>query len=407
MLRQAHRPYSKGRGQAVETTICGASAFRFWRTPPIVLQLSAYPDDDSTLSKLVGQETLGQLRLELAETSPISASCSHGPSWRTAGTDARRIRDALPMFMPWAQAPVDVLVREHRLCHASSLVHPCLWSADLPFGSAIQLADEINVTSAAFTMLQLASQVNLVNTMLMASELCGSFSVYKPPRCIAKTLQDLIDQNRLPVIDGWRPSLSNGKLTSLWTRPPLIQPSDLLEIATISDSRRGCRRLQKAAALIKANAASPFEVQAALLMGLPRAQGGEGYAGLRLNEEVRLSAEARLLAGRDRCYCDLYWDNGLDIECQSAQHHDNAESYISDADRTAALQLMGINVLPVTYGQLNDPRRFEALSHVVCRAHGMRWRPKTQKELEASSTLRSRVLIDWALLPDLAFRHGD
>lgn len=397
----------KGRDQAVETTVCGASAFRFWRTPPIVLQLSAFPDEDSSLSRLIGQESVEQLRIELAQTSPIGTSCSHGPSWRTAGADARRIRDALPMFAPWAQTPVDVLVREHRLCHASALVHPCLWSAELPFGSAIQLTDDINVTSPAFTMLQLASQVDLVDTILMASELCGSFAVYSPPRCVAKILQDLIEQNRLPTIGGWRPSLSNGMLTSLWSRPPLVQPSDLLEIAATSDSRRGCRRLQKAATMLMANAASPFEVQAALLMGLPRAQGGEGYAGLRLNEEVRLSSEAKLLAGRDRCYCDLYWDNGLDIECQSAQHHDNAESYISDADRTAALQLMGINVLPITYGQLKDPRRFEALSHAVCRAHGMRWRPKTQKELEASQKLRDQVLVDWSLLPDLAFkRHG-
>lgn len=382
------------------TTICGASAFCFWRVPPVVLLLATDPDATQILQGALDQTSIEQLQLELVTNSPFAIACSHGPSWRTAGEDSRRIREAMPLFAPWAQLPVDLLVRNHRGCHSSSLVHPSLWSAELPFGSTTPLAEDIDVTTPAFTMLQLAGQVDLIHLVLLGSELCGSFSVYRSPSCIAKALQTLIDRGRLPVIDGWRPSLSNGKLTDLWMRPPLIQPTDLEAIAANSDSRRGCRKLTQAAKLINPNAASPFEVQAGLLLGLPRQYGGEGYLGLSHNEEVRLSKEAQVLTGGSRCYCDLYWDDGLDIECQSAQHHDNDGSYLSDADRSGALRLMGIDVLPITYATLKDPRRFEALSHAVAEARNLRPQAKTSKELEASALLRDKVLVDWARLAD-------
>lgn len=367
----------------------------------MVLLLATDPDADQIFRGALDQTSIEQLRLELVTNSPFGIACSHGPSWRTAGEDSRRVREAMPLFAPWAQLPVDVLVSDHKSCHSSSLIHPSLWSAGLPYGSIMALTEDIDVTTPAFTMLQLAGRVDLIRLILLGSELCGSFSVYRPPSCIAKTLQKLVDRGRLPTIDGWRPSLRNGKLTDLWMRPPLIQPADLERIATNSDSRRGCRKLTQAAKLINPNAASPFEVQAGLLLGLPRQYGGEGYLGLKHNEKVRLSKEAQLLTGGDRCYCDLYWDEGLDVECQSAQHHDNDSSYLSDADRSGALRLMGIDVLPITYATLKDHRRFEALSHAVAKALNLRPRPKTSKELEASASLRDKVLVDWAGLVDL------
>ncbi|WP_321974120.1 hypothetical protein [Paratractidigestivibacter sp.] len=387
----------------MDTLICSVSAFRFWRVPPIVLLLAIGSVDDPNLRGKIDSTKLEQLQLKLATASPFSSSINYGSSWRRAGSDARRVKEALPLFAPWAQSPIDVLVKQHRNCHSSGLIHPCLWSADLPSGSTMELTEDISVTRPEFTMLQLASQVDLISTVLLASELCGSFSVYRAPTCIANALQALLNRGELPIIDGWQPSLSNGKLTDLWMRPPLIHPTDLALVASRSDSRRGCRRLAKAASLVLPGAASPFEVQTGMLLGLPRNLGGEGHKDIRHNERIDLSAEARLLAGRDYCLCDLYWESGLDVECQSAQHHDNADSFISDSDRTAALKLMGIEVLPVTFGQLKSARRFKALSHAVGYSLGTKQRPKTLKELEAAESLRNRVLIDWGRLPDLVF----
>lgn len=107
------------------------------------------------------------------------------------------------------------------------------------------------------------------------------------------------------------------------------------------------------------------------------------------------------MAQRGYCSCDLYWPDGLDIECQSAQHHDNEGSFLSDADRSAALELMGVKVLPLTYAQLKDEDRFAAFSAAVAHARGIKVAPKTGAQAKAAENLRAEVMVDWATLPFL------
>ena len=49
--------------------------------------------------------------------------------------------------------------------------------------------------------------------------------------------------------------------------------------------------------LVPLGAASPFEVEANLLLALPRSLGGEGFCGIELNVEVILSTSARAIVG--------------------------------------------------------------------------------------------------------------
>lgn len=356
------------------------------------------------MRRFAGRDSLVALRCALAEALPLSSLCSRvGPAWRNAGPDAQRVREVHPLLAPWAEPPVDVLVPAAAAVHSSSIVHPMVWSHELPFGSRRQVVDDVYVTSPAFTMLQLASRASLVRTVLMASELCGSFAVYRPPAPLAAYLQKLIDSGVSLELGGWRPSVSGGRLTDLWVREPLVEPSDLLRIAAVSDSPKGRARLQKATELVVPGAASPFEVQTGIMLGFPRRLGGEGLGGFTHNEKIALTREARLLAQRDACYCDLHWEaEGLDLECQSAQHHDNEPSYLADSDRSAALKSMGIDVLQVTYGQLVDEQRFEAFSGLVASSLGRGRLPKkTQKQLLAARELRDEVFTDWIRLPEL------
>ena len=165
----------------------------------------------------------------------------------------------------------------------------------------------------------------------------------------------------------------------------------------------GCATLRQAAELVIPNAASPFETQAGILLGFSRRRGGEGFEGLTHNEKIELSRDARLIAGRECCYCDLYWPCGLDVECQSAQYHDNMEGLLSDSDRTAALSLMGVNVLPLTYDGLKDEKRFAAFSSAVAQALGVEQKPRTATQLKAMKRLRSEVFAPWTTLPDENF----
>ncbi len=384
----------------MDTIICGSTAYHYWRMPPVVQLLVAGPEDDCLVRGLLGADELIALRMELAATLPLSVACAPGPSWRNAGEDARRIREIHHLLAPAVGLPVEILVEDAKRCHRSKLVTPRLWSACLPFGSLSQISTDVCITSPAFTVLQLASRFGVVRTALLASELCGSFAVFKSPAPLARALQGLIDRGRLPELDGWRPSLKDGRLTDLWMRPPLLEPSDLCQVAATSESRNGRATLESALGLVVPGAASPFEVQAGALLGFPKSLGGEGLAGLRFNERVPLTSEARLLCGKECCYCDIYWEDGVDVECQSAQHHDNLDSYVSDSERTAALKAMGIEVVPLTYGQLSSPDRFDAVVRLIAEIRGISLRKKTPRQLMKSAELRNELLWNWQDLPN-------
>ncbi len=383
----------------MDTVICGPIAYQYWRTPPIVQLLCAAPEDHPALRKIIGQEELRAFRNDLDSRSLFTSSCS-GRAWRNVREESQTLRESHRFLASFARYPVDVLVHDRRRTCPTGLLTPWLWTRELPFESTTQIVDDLYVTTPAFSMLQIASKATLVRTVLLASELCGSYAVYDAPAPIGDQLNKLASNGHLWSFGGWSPCLSaNGKVTSLWTRPPLLTPNDLVALAEEASPCRGCAVLKKAAGLVVPAAASPFETQAGVLLGFSRRRGGEGFAGLTHNERVDLSRAARLIAGRGYCSCDLYWPDGLDIECQSEQYHDNMDSYLSDADRSAALELMGVKVLPLTYKQLKDEDRFAAFCAAVAHARGTDPKPKTAVELAATQNLRSEVLTDWAALP--------
>ena len=384
----------------MDTLICGSTACQYWRTPPIVTLLAAGPSDDPTLQKLMSDDELVAFRSGLLEQLPLLKACSK--PWSRAGEELKAIREASFLLAPAAALPLEVLVSNAGQRRPSNILKPKVNSYELPAGSTRYLTDEISIASPELALLQIAARASLAQTVLMASELCGSFAVYRAPAPIASMLQKLIDQERLPALGGWRPCLSaNKKLGELWQRPALTTPADLRHIAELSESPLGRKRLLKATELVKPGAASPFEVQAGIMIGFPVRYGGEGLGGFAHNAKAELSQDARLLAGRDCCHCDLLWPDGLDVECQSAQFHDNGESFISDSNRTAALSLMGINVLPLTYEQLKQPRHFEAFAEAVARALGRKRKPKSDAALTATRELREDVFCDWWQLPYL------
>ena len=386
----------------MDTIICGASAYQFWRTPPIVLHLAAGSSDHPALRKTVAEEELIAFRQSLIEGLPLARACADGPSWRHAGVLQKAVREYQLVLAPSMDLPVDMLVGHERDRRSSSFVKTTLYKGALPRGAVRGIDEDLSVTSPAFTMLQLARSASLQRTVLLASELCGCYAVYHAPAPVACQLQKMIRRHRLPGVDGWRPCLTaDGQLTDLWSRPPLVEPSELIDMAVQSDSLDGKKRLTRAAELVKPMAASPFETQAGALLGLPKLLGGAGLGGFTHNEKVELTPDARLLARRDCCYCDLFWPDGLDVECQSALYHNNVDGYLSDSDRAAALSLVGVDVLPLTYDQMRDPKRFSAFVHATERSLGRKHVEPSEAQEAATQKLREEIFVDWWSLPRL------
>ena len=261
---------------------------------------------------------------------------------------------------------------------------PALSANDMPFGSTTPIGENLQVANLPFTLLQLAARASLTRVIMLATEACGSFTIYQAPQPIKDALQTCVRNRRFPVVGGWEPFIDgNGCLTDLWTRPAPTTAQELSRMTLDAAPKRGCERLRVAASLVKPDAASPFEARAGILLGLPRQHGGEGHAGLSFNKRINLSSKAKTLAHRSFCLCDLYWEEGLDVECQSTLVHNKANSFLSDSDRTTALRNMGIDVLPLTYDQLKSEARFAAFSKTVANIRGKRLKPKTAQIRDA------------------------
>jgi hypothetical protein len=383
----------------METIVCGATAYQYWRVPPIVTYLAAAPEADPSLRRFCGQDELIGFRAQLHEQLPFLQQCT-GASWRNFGENTSNVRDACMILAPSANFPVETLVTRRCDRGGSSLLKPSLWTGELPRGATTDATDNLCVTTPAFTLLQLASRLGLTRTVLLASELCGCYAVYDAPAAIKQQLQRLANRGRLKSFHGWRPCLdASGQVGNLWSREPLVTPDDLTDMAERASGHNGSAILREAAKLVIPLAASPFETQAGILLAFSKRKGGEGFEGLSHNEKVELSRDARLVGQRQCCYCDIYWPDGLDVECQSAQYHNSLDGFLSDADRTAALKLMGVNVLPLTYAQFKDPKRFDAFCDAVADSLNVRRKPKTESQAKASEHLRGEIMVDWAALP--------
>lgn len=386
----------------MDAIVSDISAFRYWRIPPLVRLLVSAPEDDALLQSIVSEGELTRLRQGCAQLPLVRELSAVSPRWRAAGLQSRAVREGAAVLGVGMGEPVDVLITRREQSRRSTLIRPRLWSSGIPGSGVALIANDLGVVLPEYSLLQLASRASIVRTVLLATELCGSFSVYEAPACVREVLQTLVNEKRLPKLDGWSPCLdSEGQITNLWTRRPLVSRDGLLKVAEEASCRNGRARLKEAADLMVPGAASPFEAQTGVILGFSRQRGGEGHTGFSHNRRIALSREARALARRASCYCDLYWDEGLDLECQSKLAHASGSGYLSDADRATALELMGISVLPVTYAQLTTEERVVALSRAVAEKRGVAWQPPTARERELGSGLRSEVLRDWSTLLDV------
>lgn len=392
----------------MENTLCDISALLFWRTPPLARLIAAGPDDHALLSRLAGPSRLAELRADLAACSPLGVQASSPASWHAHyGERSRALLNAGVLTAVPFDGPVDVLASEPGDRLPTRAAHPRVWRDPLSPHEVVLVTPGLRVASPSLALQQVASRATLTRTVMLASELCGGFSIYRPPEPLREFLQELADEGLLPSYGGWRAALDNdGRLTGLWTHAPLVSPDALSSQAAASGEPRGRARLAQAAALVRPGAASPFEVQTGMLLGLSRRRGGEGYEGFTHNRRVALSPAAARIAHRRACYCDVYWDGplpngaaGLDLECQSSSHHFGAMSSVSDANRATALQMMGIEVTQVTFSQIADPATFEIFSGHLAERLGAPRREKTEAQLRDQEDLRRELFVDWAALP--------
>lgn len=168
----------------MDITICDTTAFEYWRIPPIVSLLLAGKSDDIVLRRILRPGELEAFRAAaLAELPLCGRFLQPNPSMRGSGEAAELLRPTIPLIAATHDGPVDILVSQHNACHTSTLLRPRLWNPETAACRTIRIRESTSVVTPALALLQLAARASLTQTVMLASELCGSFVIYEaaPP----------------------------------------------------------------------------------------------------------------------------------------------------------------------------------------------------------------------------------
>lgn len=347
----------------MDLTLCGQSAFYYYRIPPQVLGLY------SAIS-------LGNI------------------DRRCCGLGSHAVvKDLL-------HAPLHRLVFTRAQSGSRSLFKSHLLTQEPPPGSFRQTEHGFDVTSPEFTLLSLATQVSRNQLLMACYEMCSSFAVFTPCERTQQQLDEAISLKFIPPDCGWKRIVdTKGNDTNLWKRAPLLSAADIAAFAKQAAGLRGVKQLRWAAERMAGQTASPFEVQTSMLVSLPRDEGGLGI-GITNNARIPLSEAARSLYDKTCCYADILIESvtdsmGVILECQGRSAHDSEAASLSDAERTTALTSMGYDVIQITYGQIKDKRSFGNLAELIHKKAGLPYTPKIKQECDAEDALRQELLVDW------------
>lgn len=317
----------------MDRTLCSISAFRYHRIPPQVLAL--YPPLPETFEDPTHRSVL---------QSPIVVDLIGTPLHRLVTKDKARTRTKL--------------YRTHAV------------SRELPFGSVLDTDHNFQVTSPAFTLLGLATQLAPAQLLMAAYELCGTYSAFCPNARTEAMLSEALAKGLLAPHDGWQRVVgSRGKPLDLWKRNPILSVDELARLTWQLEGFHGIKRLRWVVSHLTGVCASPFEAKTSILLGLPKASGGLGLA-FTNNHRIALSGQAQELYQKSCCYADLFFEGTeahppIAVECQGASVHGGEAASLSDAARTAALQLMGVEVIPITHEQIEHQNSWNAIKRLL------------------------------------------
>lgn len=259
---------------------------------------------------------------------------------------------------------IHALVPKKEMVSARGGLVAHLWSAKVPGGAFIKLADDLLLSSPAFIFLQMARELEPIELAKLGMELCGYYALpekHKPyvPSSVDETEYEL------------RAVTAARKIVSLCEATPSAVP--------------GVRKARMVAEWLADGAASPMESATYLLLCLPKRLGGYGLPKPVFNPKVTVNTPS----GAEERFPDLLWkmkDSAIDIEYQSDLAHSGNWKRYKDSKRQIQLTVNKITVLPLTKAQLKNVDDFHELAiglHKLLKARvrclGSAWESKRSK----------------------------
>lgn len=236
--------------------------------------------------------------------------------------------------------------------------------ADEPEGRAfVSLGKTTFSSTVPFALMQMASQIkDPIELLELLYEACGTYQTKRTAIESAYQVENLATVDRIA------------------------------KFCARNSSLRGARKVSRALAYVADASASARETKLALIVGLPKTNGGYGMGIPRMNYEVEASAAAKLLTGKSSFRCDLCWPEvKLDVEYQSRESHSGEESRIGDSRRTNALVAMGWSVICVTNNELDSVYATDAIASSIGHMLGKRCRIRVADYRRKQLDLRRRL----------------
>ena len=231
-----------------------------------------------------------------------------------------------------------------------------------------KLTDGVFVLPPAACLVYAAQSLDLIQLILLGSELCSPFV-------------------RDPLIS-----------IGFETRPALLSLQDIQSLIEAAPGIRGIQALKKARPWIVPGSESPRESCLALSLLLPRIWGGYHLAGMEANYPISLGPQASKVYEYDSCRGDIVFPCvKLVLEYDSDLFHSGNASRHKDSRRAAALAIEGYEVISVTSAQVGSVQQMDGLAQLVSQRTGCSLRTRVTDYAKKKAQLQQSLLRrrDW------------
>ena len=237
--------------------------------------------------------------------------------------------------------PLHILVPDRNQGRPTADLRPHVWSGPIPSRSFIELEPGVFLSTPAFTFLQMATELSLIELVQLGMMLCGFYS--SDPSFGRRASNGTLDT---PLVELHRQMVASATYFEI---DPVCKTSGL---KTYIRRAKGCRGAGPAGETLKwvrDTAASHMETALYLLLCLPVRMGGYGLPKPELNPEVTVMQAS----GSKMLFPDLYWSGpSIDVEYNSDTEHSGPSANYRDSRRMVAIVCNKITYLSIATGQL-------------------------------------------------------
>lgn len=238
---------------------------------------------------------------------------------------------------------IDVVVGRSIARRRGSGLSSHVWTGPVADGLISQLDAHLYLCGPEVLFLQLARVLPRPALLELGFELCGTYAIGPKGH-----------------------EFRNGAVS-------LTTPERLAWLAGLAAGVKGSKAARWAASHVLPGSRSPKESQLAILLSLPRCEGGWGCPRPVMNFGVELTPQARRHCDRNVLYADLYFEAArMDVEYHGARWHSRLIDKSRDDARSNALAMMDVECNVVWSTQLYDETKMEGIANFIRKRSGTR-----------------------------------